>query len=250
MRLIMHVVLPTYTVRFFHGSQPDYVTVDSYLPFGPSNIIDINGQRVIMANGAETQPYLWVALAEKAYVQESAAGLIGSGQPQAASYNMLNSGDPKWVFSAITGLSATTSTQISASAIGNAWSRGDFVVLTAGYHHDGTSWLISPWESYAVVGHSGSWFTLSPLNRTYCVAVDASVLSDYFTSWTDARVTGAIAQRQVARHLLPAFTHTEMHLDRALLASLQTVKDHGGTSALPLSLDAAVAAATAGRTMS
>jgi hypothetical protein len=56
----------TYTVRFFHGSTAEFVTVDSYLP------TDSGGYFVFASMGGRASSStneLWVALAEKAYVQ-------------------------------------------------------------------------------------------------------------------------------------------------------------------------------------
>src|SRR5207244_2789506 len=56
----------TYTVRFFNGSSAEYVTVDSFLPTDSSGsfvFANMGGQASSSSNE------LWVALAEKAYVQ-------------------------------------------------------------------------------------------------------------------------------------------------------------------------------------
>ena len=72
----------TYTVRFFNNGKADYVTVDSQLP------TDSTGHLVFANMGASatsSSNTLWVALAEKAYVQMNEAGWLrkgmsGSGQ--------------------------------------------------------------------------------------------------------------------------------------------------------------------------
>ena len=75
----------TYTVRFYHNSVPDYVTVDTYLPSG-GNLYD------------HPKADLWAALAEKAYVQENAGGWIGSQNQGVESYQALSGGYASWCY--------------------------------------------------------------------------------------------------------------------------------------------------------
>jgi hypothetical protein len=255
----------TYTVRFYNGSTPDYVTVDNYLPDpGPTG----------------AQPYdrpqlnMWVALAEKAYVQENANGWIGSPHPGVDSYQALSVGDANWALSAITGLPASRndgysggvwwafgSPSLSATVVANAWSQGQFVVLGT---YSPPSDLVVPQHAYAVVGYSSGWFTLfNPwgsggrwVNGHYydagLIEVDATGLADNFNSWA---YTGAAADLAVPKANSPAgFTQTEVKpamvrqdqlqtnlqnntsgayvadsdspVDRALLEALATTNDH------------------------
>jgi hypothetical protein len=66
----------TYTVRFFNRGRAEYVTVDSQLP------VDRYG-RLVFANmgsaAGSTSNVLWVALAEKAYVQMNESGWLRAG---------------------------------------------------------------------------------------------------------------------------------------------------------------------------
>jgi hypothetical protein len=68
----------TYTVRFFNKGKADYVTVDSQLP------VDRFGRLVFANIGAaatSTANILWVALAEKAYVQMNESGWLRLALP-------------------------------------------------------------------------------------------------------------------------------------------------------------------------
>ena len=62
----------TYTVRFFNGSQAQYVTVDQQLPTTSGTLI-FDG---LGASAASASNVLWVALAEKAYVEINECGWI------------------------------------------------------------------------------------------------------------------------------------------------------------------------------
>jgi hypothetical protein len=210
----------TYTVRFYNGSTPDYVTVDNYLP-GP----DPFGLQPY----DRPQSYLWAALAEKAYVQENVNGWIGSPQPWVESYQALNDGYAKWALTAITGLPASRNDgysggvwwsfggpSLSATVVANAWSQGEFVVLGT---YSPPSDLVVPQHAYAVVGYSAGRFTLfnpwgtggRSVNGHYydagLIEVDATGLADNFNSWDH---TGAAAALAIPRANTPAgFTQTE-----------------------------------------
>ena len=61
----------TYTVRFFNGSQADYVTVNLDLPETPQGTFAYANYQESISNGGNN---LWVALAEKAYAELAASG--------------------------------------------------------------------------------------------------------------------------------------------------------------------------------
>ena len=66
----------TYTIRFYNNGTPAYVTVDRYLP------TDSSGRPVYAwfgSNYANTTNELWVALAEKAFVEWHETGLEKAG---------------------------------------------------------------------------------------------------------------------------------------------------------------------------
>jgi predicted outer membrane repeat protein len=135
----------TYTVRFYHGGTPDYVTVDKWLPSG-GFLYD------------HPQGDLWAALAEKAYAQENAAGRVGSGHPGVGSYQALFGGRPQWALSAITGLVAHSWGGADPYTVFAEWSQGSFVVLSTGDSPDSS--LVTPDHAYALVNYSHGSFTL------------------------------------------------------------------------------------------
>ena len=88
----------TYTVRLFLKGQADYVTVDRDLP------VNVNGQFVFANSGrlaASTTNVLWVALAEKAYVEFNASGTIA--QDGTNTYQGIAGGYANIAYAQITG---------------------------------------------------------------------------------------------------------------------------------------------------
>jgi hypothetical protein len=236
----------TYTVRFYNGSTPDYVTVDTYLP-DAGYFYDL------------PQNNLWAALAEKAYAQENASGWIGSNQPGVDSYEALYGVTPQWALSAITGLAPSSTSYTNAGAVMNAWFQGSFVVLCTGDHPSSSG--VVPDHCYAMLNYSAVGFTLfNPwgihnvrsgsypglINLT-CPALEAN-----FTSWVQAGAaagtpapqaitTAALAQTDakpaaVAQDPIQPGVHEDSafaaragwQVDRALLAWLVSVKHRGG----------------------
>ena len=244
----------TYTVRFYNGSTPDYVTVDTYLPSG-GYLYDV------------PQTDLWAALAEKAYAQENAEGWIGSNHPGVDSYQALDGGWPQWALSAITGLSPTLTTSMNANSVMNAWLQGSFVVLCTGNRP--SSSMVVPDHClcdaelfrrrvHAVQslrherGEPASQRTFYP----GVINVACNVLEANFTSWAQAGAaagttapraitTAALAQTdakpvaavqdptQPGVHQDSAFAaRAAWPVDSALLAWLVSVKHRGGASRL------------------
>jgi Calpain family cysteine protease len=92
----------TYTVRFYNGSHAQYVTVDQQLPTDPNGTLMFDG---LGANAASANNVLWVALAEKAYVEMNECGWIrpsGMGGGQNV-YTDISSGDMSWTLGQVTG---------------------------------------------------------------------------------------------------------------------------------------------------
>src|SRR5207244_740076 len=87
----------TYTVRFFHGSTPAYVTVNRELPES-GNYAIFAGWGGGMYNSSSNE--LWVALAEKAYAQLDESGWIGQDGNNA--YHGIDYGWPASAFNQLT----------------------------------------------------------------------------------------------------------------------------------------------------
>jgi hypothetical protein len=116
--------LHTYTVRFYDGSTPEYVTVDNQLPtYGGTLVFDGYGE------GTTNPAGLWIALVEKAYAQWDETGQEGRGNVNsypdieggwmadvdaqvlghsAASYNMNSSGGLQALIAGMTSHEAVT----------------------------------------------------------------------------------------------------------------------------------------------
>jgi len=150
----------TWSVRFFHNGVANYVTVNGELPvlgygtsgtaygagFGTST--DAYGE--IFANDySNSNNELWVALAEKAYVQMNELGWIG--QDGKNSYHGIDWGNQYIVFAQITGKAATYHTTSSASALISAIDAGQAITLDS--KQTPSSNLITPDHAYMVVGY-------------------------------------------------------------------------------------------------
>jgi hypothetical protein len=124
-------IIGEYKVRFYNQSgQPQYVLVDTELPDGGTRYDrPVNG-------------VLWVALAEKAYVEANAAGIVTSYHVGIDDYDALNIGKSVWALQAITGLPASNYS-INPSDIAAAWNQGKFIVLDT----------TTPASSYIVKNH-------------------------------------------------------------------------------------------------
>jgi hypothetical protein len=128
-----------YTVRLYHNGSPVYVTVDTELPAGGNYYAHPNGD-------------VWVALAEKAYAEANAQGWVSTSHRNIDSYAALDSGDPAWALSAITGQTARDYT-INPTNIASAWRQGELIVLCTS---NPSSPYIVPSHCYAVVGYNAS----------------------------------------------------------------------------------------------
>ena len=139
-----------YKVRFFNSAGvAEYVTVDTELP-GGGTVYDQPLNNV-----------LWVALAEKAYVEANAAGYVTTFDTGDNNYGALdNSTHPNspnqggiatWALQAITGASASQFA-INPTNIVSAWNAGQLIVIGTG---SGSSGPVSPgilaFHAYAVV---------------------------------------------------------------------------------------------------
>lgn len=153
----------TYTVRFFNKGKAEYVTVDSQLP------VDRLGRFVFANMGASlssTSNVLWVALAEKAYVQMNEAawlrlGMSGNG---INSYQAIAGG---WFSAASLQIAnrASTTAMVSSSTFdqfATAFNSGKFVGFAS--KSAPSSSLIVGNHQYVAVGYSASTQTVTLFN--------------------------------------------------------------------------------------
>ncbi len=121
----------SFTVRFFNNGVADYVTVDRYLPTYPGGgFMYANDSSGLAYNNANNE--LWVALAEKAYVQMSQSGW--TGQDVGNTYESIAGGWAKMTLEQITGRSATANL-MNLSNIWTAFTSGQSIAL----HTNGTT---------------------------------------------------------------------------------------------------------------
>lgn len=151
----------TYTVRFYNNGKADYVTVDSYLPTDSSG-------RFVFANMGEyaSNPYnkLWVALAEKAYVQMNECGWVrpsynGGGQN---TYIAISGG---WIADALRQVEGTTayafastSTSTSFNSFMSAYNSGQLIGFAS--KTNPTMANVVGNHAYAVVGYDPVYRTV------------------------------------------------------------------------------------------
>jgi len=125
-----------YQVRFFKPDGSAFsVEVDSQIPAGAV------GDSVTNDLGTSS---LWVALAEKAYVEANALGFVGSTDPDNGTYASLDNGHASDALHAITGKASNWDGNPADAAA--AWNAGDLVVLST------TDSKTSPPPSSYIVG--------------------------------------------------------------------------------------------------
>jgi hypothetical protein len=156
----------TYTVRFMHGSKAEYVTVDLQLPTDGNGYLVFDGMG---AKASSTSNELWVALAEKAYVQMNECGWIrpsswGGGQNV---YTGISGGSMAQALNQVTGQSTVSyATAGSASstftAFASAFSAGKSICL--GSNSSPVSSQIVGGHAYAVVGINTTTKTVTVFN--------------------------------------------------------------------------------------
>jgi hypothetical protein len=188
-----------YNVRFFNSAgTAEYFLVDTELPAG-GNLYDHPDNGV-----------LWVALAEKAYVQANAAGVVPSGNEGSDSYTALNGGYASWALHAITGQWSGIY-GFNSNDIAGAWNAGGFIVM--GSDSSPQSSGIVADHAYAVVGYnpassmpftvfnpwgasSSGWISGNGETVYGLFAASAGFLSANFNSesFGAAAVGGAVAQ--------------------------------------------------------
>jgi hypothetical protein len=135
-------VVGLYTVRFYNKNDvAQYVTVDTELP-DSGYVYDHPVNNV-----------LWVALAEKAYVEANALGIVNSEHVGVNDYDALNFGYSQDALQAITGKPASNYS-INPSNIAAAWNQGKFIVLCT---TTPVSSHIVGNHCYALVDYNSSW---------------------------------------------------------------------------------------------
>jgi hypothetical protein len=153
----------TYTVRFYNGSQAEYVTVDSRLPVDQWGRLVFDGMGHY-ANSSSNE--LWVALAEKAYAEMNQEGWLrpsswGGGQN---SYKGISGGYIEQAMAQILGAPtqavALTNTPAAFAALAAAFNAGKEIGLSS---------LGSPANSAIVGGHAYSVVAVDTVNQTVTV---------------------------------------------------------------------------------
>ena len=144
----------TYTVRFYKYGVADYLTVDRNLP------ADAAGRLVFASAGklaASSTTELWVALAEKAYVQ-----LCGQGWarplPQGTTlvaYNMISGGLPSDAIKQVTGRQTAWLLAPNFNDVVAAFNQGQIITF-ASKHSGLNNNSVVPGHAYALVGYNAS----------------------------------------------------------------------------------------------
>ncbi len=116
----------TWTVRLYNNGVANYVTVDRMLPTYSWGGLAFDGNG---ASVSSTSTELWVALAEKAYVQMNEMGWQGHGNQN--SYQAIDGGWMAPVYAEILGHSASTlySSSASMASIVNAFNAGQMITV-------------------------------------------------------------------------------------------------------------------------
>lgn len=161
----------TWTVRFYHDGIADYVTVDNWFPTSSQDSNPaVPGQAVFAGWGGNwsnnPNNELWVALAEKAYVQLNASGVIG--QDGNNSYQGISGGFGKIALSHITGRNAQNGhvnwgilkQNDDIGKILSAWGANQLVILSTKNDSSDVYSNIAPNHAYAMIGYDGNNFVL------------------------------------------------------------------------------------------
>ncbi len=136
-----------------NGVQVHVWSVNFYDTTGVSRSVIVDNELPVNSSGNTvfdevSNGVLWVALAEKAYIQAAALGYVSLSNPANDSYMSLNDGYAGYALAAITGNQATA-VSIDASGIDYDFSVGDLVVILTG--STTSSSLIVPDHFYAVI---------------------------------------------------------------------------------------------------
>jgi hypothetical protein len=153
----------TYTARFVNNGRAEYVTVDSKLP------VDRNGRLVFANLGAQADDaanVLWVALAEKAYVQMSESGFL-RGRNATNSYAVISGGMMSEALTQLTGRTGSSywmprSSSASFDVLRAAYDAGKCVGLATG--NAVASSLLVARHQFVMVGYDAEARTITVFN--------------------------------------------------------------------------------------
>ena len=197
----------TYTVRFYNGSTPAYVTVNRELPtdivgksvFSGWSGIDSQGNYDDTARNFESTNTLWVALAEKAYAQLNESGWIGLDGTN--TYAALNGVYPNKAQAQISGYTAAVhkiSTSSTLTDLVNSLNANKAITITSNTtESDGNP--VDHNHAYVVTSYDGAThlFTLynpwgyentqATINPTI-LHLSLADMTHSFASWTEDSV--------------------------------------------------------------
>jgi len=145
----------TYTVKFFNDGQAEYVTVDSFLPTSDSGDLVYSGKG---QNYLDAGNELWVALAEKAYVQANEFGWVRPGLPGNGdnAYSAINGGFIATALGHLTGQATIAYTSVvpaaNFSTMVDAFDAGALIGIASKSTTAAGSGVVGS-HAYAVVGY-------------------------------------------------------------------------------------------------
>jgi hypothetical protein len=148
----------TFVVRFYNNGAADYVTVDRNLPvvadtsssnYGTAKYASFGGAFMFGSNE------LWVALAEKAYVQMNESGWIG--QDGTNRYSGIDLGSPRLALAQITGKTVANYDSFNgwyANTLGNMFNSEVSITFTSKVEPDASNIVTN--HVYAMAGYDAN----------------------------------------------------------------------------------------------
>jgi len=146
----------TFTVRFYHNGRATYVTVDRFLPVDDDHNLVYDGAGTA---AGDAKNILWVALAEKAFVQLNESGWVKHFGPSGVNtYAALDhGGDATTTIPVVTGLPATDGDVSTVNAVNRR-------ELTLADTVDNPAAGFVHWHTYAVMGYDATKHTVTLFN--------------------------------------------------------------------------------------
>lgn len=144
----------TYTVRFYNNGKADFVTVDGKLPVDSYGRLVFGGMGAMANNAGNT---LWVALAEKAYVQMNESGWMRPASMGGGTnvYTAISGGYMADAMKQITGRATTGFQNLNnANTLLTAWNAGKEICL-ATLSTPASSSIVGG-HAYAIVGYNAT----------------------------------------------------------------------------------------------